>query len=57
MKVIFFSPKFHPEPNYYINDVVFDIKGLDKVIISGRSIDSKSFIIKSCSTNPKSFVF
>ena len=51
MKVIFFSPKFHPEPNYYINDVVFDIKGLDKVIISGRSIDSKSFIIKSSIKN------
>ena len=47
MKVIFFSPKFHPDPNYYINDVVFDIKDLDRVIICGRNIDSKSFIIKS----------
>ena len=51
MKVIFFSPKFHPEPNYYINDVVFDINGLDKVIICGRNVDSKSFIIKSSIKN------
>jgi hypothetical protein len=51
MKVIFFSPKFHPEPNYYINDVVFDIKGLDKVIICGRDINSKSFTIRSSIKN------
>ena len=51
MKVIFFSPKFHPEPNYYINDVVFDIKDLDKVIICGRNIDSKIFTIRSSIKN------
>ncbi|MDB2481916.1 hypothetical protein N9X10_00425 [Gammaproteobacteria bacterium] len=51
MKVIFFSPKFHPEPNYYINDVVFDIEGLDKVIICGKKIDTQGFIIRSSIKN------
>lgn len=41
MKVLFFSPKFYPEPNYYINDVVFDIQKVNKIILCGKQIKIK----------------
>lgn len=37
MKTIFFTPKFHPDPNYYINDVVFDINLGEKIVITGKT--------------------
>ena len=37
MKTIFFTPKFHPDPNYYINDVVFDINLHEKIVITGKT--------------------
>lgn len=47
MKVIFFSPKFYPEPNFYINDVVFDIQNVNKVIVCGKRFSFKDFRIIS----------
>lgn len=41
MKVIFFSPKFYPEPNYYFNDVVFDLQKVNKIILCGKQINIK----------------
>lgn len=43
MKVLFFTPKFHPEPNYYINDVVFDIEGFNKIVVTGSNIKSGKY--------------
>lgn len=41
MKVLFFSPKFYPEPNYYFNDVVFDLQKVNKIILCGKQIKIK----------------
>lgn len=41
MKVVFFSPKFYPEPNYYFNDVVFDLQKVNKIILCGKQIKIK----------------
>ena len=53
MKTLFFSPKFYPEPNFYINDIVFDLEIPDKVVLTGKKISYKniSFFLKKNKVN------
>lgn len=53
MKTLFFTPKFHPEPNYYINDVVFDSSGINKAVLTGKILSFKNLKLTSYVNNVK----